>query len=95
MQSGEKAVARKIVYRAMDIIREKTGKDPIEVLDTAIKNAMPILEVRPRRVGGATYTRYQSKCEAKGVSHWQSVGRGFRQAAGGARHGEPLGGRDP
>jgi len=55
MQSGEKSVARKIVYRAMDIIREKTGKDPIEVLDTAIKNAMPVLEVRPRRVGGATY----------------------------------------
>jgi len=55
MQSGEKSVARKIVYRAMDIIREKTGKDPIEVLDTAINNAMPVLEVRPRRVGGATY----------------------------------------
>ena len=55
MRSGEKSLARKIVYRAMDIIREKTGKNPIEVLDTAIKNAMPVLEVRPRRVGGATY----------------------------------------
>lgn len=55
MNSGEKAVARKLMYDAMEIIREKTGKDPVEVLDTAIKNAMPVLEVRPRRVGGATY----------------------------------------
>lgn len=55
MESGEKAVARKLMYDAMDIIREKTGKDPIEVLDAAVKNAMPVLEVRPRRVGGATY----------------------------------------
>jgi len=39
----------------MDIIREKTGKDPVEVLDAAVKNVMPVLEVRPRRVGGATY----------------------------------------
>jgi small subunit ribosomal protein S7 len=55
MWNGEKAVARKIMYDAMDIIREKTGKDPLEVLDQAVKNAMPVLEVRPRRVGGATY----------------------------------------
>ncbi|HHW27137.1 MAG TPA: 30S ribosomal protein S7 [Firmicutes bacterium] len=55
MKSGEKAVARKIMYNAMNIIQEKTGKDPLEVLDAAIKNAMPVLEVRPRRVGGATY----------------------------------------
>jgi len=55
MGAGEKAVARKIVYNAMDIIREKTGKDPVEVLDAAVKNVMPVLEVRPRRVGGATY----------------------------------------
>jgi small subunit ribosomal protein S7 len=55
MEAGEKAVARKIMYKAMDIIKEKTGKDPVEVLDAAVKNAMPVLEVRPRRVGGATY----------------------------------------
>jgi small subunit ribosomal protein S7 len=55
MIGGEKAVARKLMYDAMDVIQEKTGKDPIEVLDTAIKNAMPVLEVRARRVGGATY----------------------------------------
>lgn len=55
MNSGEKAVARKLMYGAMEIIKEKTGKDPVEVLDAAVKNAMPVLEVRPRRVGGATY----------------------------------------
>lgn len=55
MIGGEKAVARKLMYDAMDVIQEKTGKDPLEVLDTAIKNAMPVLEVRARRVGGATY----------------------------------------
>lgn len=55
MEAGEKAVARKLMYGAMDIIKEKTGKDPLEVVDTAVKNTMPLLEVRPRRVGGATY----------------------------------------
>jgi len=55
MGAGEKAVARKIMYSAMDVIKEKTGKPPVEVLDAAIKNTMPLLEVRPRRVGGATY----------------------------------------
>ena len=55
MIGGEKAVARKLMYDAMSIIQEKTGKDPLEVLDSAIKNVMPVLEVRARRVGGATY----------------------------------------
>jgi len=55
MYDGEKAKARRLVYTAMDIVGEKTGKDPLEVLDQAVKNAMPVLEVRPRRVGGATY----------------------------------------
>lgn len=55
MYDGKKSVAQKIVYGAFDIVREKTGKDPIEVLEQALNNVMPILEVRPRRVGGATY----------------------------------------
>jgi len=55
MYDGKKSTARQLVYGAMDIIRQKTGKEPLEVLDQAIKNAMPVLEVRPRRVGGATY----------------------------------------
>ncbi len=55
MMSGEKAVARGIVYDALDIVGERSGKNPIEVLEQAMKNVMPVLEVRPRRVGGATY----------------------------------------
>ena len=52
---GKKGVAEKIVYDAFDIIRSKTGKDPLEVFDVALKNVMPVLEVRARRVGGANY----------------------------------------
>ncbi|MCD6148275.1 30S ribosomal protein S7 [bacterium] len=55
MRRGKKTVARKILYSAFDIIKEKTKKDPLEVFEQAIKNATPSLEVRPRRVGGATY----------------------------------------
>mgnify|MGYP004706335297 CR=1 FL=1 len=55
MLDGKKSLAQGIVYDALEMIREKTHKDPIEVFDTALKNSMPVLEVRPRRVGGATY----------------------------------------
>lgn len=55
MLDGKKSLAEKIVYRAMDIIREKTGKDGLEVFETAMKNVMPVLEVKARRVGGANY----------------------------------------
>ena len=55
MLSGKKGVAEKVVYDAFDIIKEKTGKDPMEVFETALKNVMPVLEVRARRVGGATF----------------------------------------
>jgi small subunit ribosomal protein S7 len=55
MVSGKKSLAQAIVYRAFDLIAEKSGRDPLEVFETAVKNATPLLEVRPRRVGGATY----------------------------------------
>ena len=55
MESGKKNLAERIVYGAFNIMAEKTGKDALEVFETAIKNATPLLEVRPRRVGGATY----------------------------------------
>lgn len=51
----QKTTAQKIVYGAFDIIREKTKKDPLEVFRQAVENVKPVLEVRPRRVGGATY----------------------------------------
>ena len=55
MLDGKKSTAERIVYDALAIIAEKTGKDPLEVLDASIKSLTPALEVRPRRVGGATY----------------------------------------
>ncbi len=55
MLDGKRGLAEKIVYNAFDIIREKTGKDPLEVFDEAMKNVMPVLEVKARRVGGANY----------------------------------------
>ncbi|MBQ3866838.1 MAG: 30S ribosomal protein S7 [Clostridia bacterium] len=55
MLDGKKGVAQKIVYGAFDIIKEKTDKDPLEVFTTAMENIMPALEVKARRVGGATY----------------------------------------
>jgi small subunit ribosomal protein S7 len=55
MLQGKKSLAERIFYEAMTIISEKTGKDPLEVFQTAMKNVMPVLEVKPRRVGGATY----------------------------------------
>jgi len=55
MYDGKKGVAQKIIYGAFDIIREKTGKDPLEVFETAMNNVMPVLEVKARRIGGATY----------------------------------------
>jgi len=55
MLDGKKGTAQKIVYGAFDIIREKTGKDPLEVFEEAMNNIMPVLEVKARRVGGANY----------------------------------------
>ena len=55
MYDGKKGVAQKIVYDAFDIIREKTGKEPLEVFEESMENIMPLLEVKARRVGGATY----------------------------------------
>lgn len=55
MYDGKKGVAQNIVYGAFDIIKEKTGKDPLEVFTQAMDNIMPVLEVKARRVGGATY----------------------------------------
>ncbi|KXG74787.1 30S ribosomal protein S7 [Thermotalea metallivorans] len=55
MYDGKKGVAQRIVYNAFDMIREKTGQDPLEVFEKAMNNVMPVLEVRARRVGGANY----------------------------------------
>jgi small subunit ribosomal protein S7 len=55
LKRGKKSVATGLVYDAMDLIKDRTQKSPIEVFETALKNVSPAMEVRPRRVGGATY----------------------------------------
>jgi small subunit ribosomal protein S7 len=55
MRCGKKSVATSLVYDAFDIMGEKTGKNPMDVFEQALKNVSPVMEVRPRRVGGATY----------------------------------------
>lgn len=55
MKGGKKATARRVVYGAFDIIKEKTSQAPIDVFDKALEEASPKVEVRPQRVGGATY----------------------------------------
>ena len=55
MYDGKKGVAQKIVYGAFDIVNQKTGRDPLEVLEEAMENVMPVLETKTRRVGGANY----------------------------------------
>ena len=55
LSDGKKGVAEMIIYGALDIVREKTGQDPIVTFKKAMENVRPVLEVKPRRVGGATY----------------------------------------
>jgi small subunit ribosomal protein S7 len=55
LKRGKKSVATGLVYDAMELIQQRTQKSPIEVFETALKNVSPVMEVRPRRVGGATY----------------------------------------
>lgn len=55
MRDGKKNIARKILYQAFEIIEEKTGENPIDVFKNALGNSTPVVEVRSRRVGGATY----------------------------------------
>jgi len=55
MIDGKKGVAQKIVYKAFEIVQQKTGKDPIEAFNAALENILPVFEVKARRVGGSTY----------------------------------------
>jgi small subunit ribosomal protein S7 len=55
MKGGKKSVAQKIIYQAMEIIKKKSNQEPLTVLEQAVENVSPIVEVKPQRVGGATY----------------------------------------
>jgi len=78
MLSGKKAVAERIVYGAFDHIQAKTGKEPIEVFNTAINNIKPVVEVKSRRVGGANY---QVPVEVRPVRRLALAMRWLREAA--------------
>ncbi|MCB5364885.1 30S ribosomal protein S7 [Pusillimonas sp. CC-YST705] len=78
MLSGKKAVAERIVYGALDQIQSKTGKEPIEVFNTAINNIKPVVEVKSRRVGGANY---QVPVEVRPVRRLALAMRWLREAA--------------
>lgn len=86
MQDGKKTVASKIVYKAFDIIQEKTKQDPIEVFDSAINKVAPILEIKSKRVGGATY---QVPMEVRGNRRMLLAFRWMLIAAK-ARKGRPM-----
>lgn len=85
-QEGKKSIAEKIVLGAMDYIKEKAEQDPFVVLELAMKNASPLLEVRPRRVGGATY---QVPYEVRGERRRFLAVRWMMQAAR-AKKGKPM-----
>ncbi len=68
MERGKKSTAQKIVYKAFELVKEKTKKEPLEVFDLALKNVGPLLEVRPRRVGGAVYQVPMEVGEARRIT---------------------------
>jgi small subunit ribosomal protein S7 len=86
MKKGKKTLAQKIVYGSLDEIKEKTKKDPIEVFEKALENASPLLELRAKRVGGATY---QVPTEVKGGRKEALAIRWILSAAR-SRKGKPM-----
>jgi small subunit ribosomal protein S7 len=68
MECGKKSTAERIVYEALDIVKEKTAKEPLEVFRAALDNVRPLLETKSRRVGGATYQVPVSVSEDRGYS---------------------------
>ena len=86
MKRGKKTIARKIVYQTFDIIKEKTKKEPLEVFELALRNASPLLEVKSKRVGGATY---QVPIEVKGNRKLALAVRWILQGAR-SKKGKPM-----
>lgn len=86
MKDGKKTIASKIVYKAFDIIQEKTKQNPVEVFEAAINKVAPILEIKSKRVGGATY---QVPMEVRGGRRMLLAFRWMLTAAK-ARKGRPM-----
>ena len=86
MKSGKKTIAQKIVYAAFNIIKDKTKKEPLEIFKLAIENASPLLEVKPKRIGGATY---QVPMEVRGERRLALATKWILDAARGKK-GKPM-----
>jgi len=86
MKNGKKAVATKIVYNSLDIIKKKTDRDPAEIFDSAVNKVAPILEVKSKRIGGATY---QVPIEVRGDRRIQLAFRWIITAAK-EKKGKPM-----
>jgi len=86
MRRGKKSVAQRVLYNAFDVISEKTKNDPLQIFDLALKNVAPVLEVRPRRIGGANY---QIAIEVR-PERRQTLAMRWILAAARARKGLPM-----
>lgn len=86
MRRGKKTIAAKIVYEAFDKIKEQTKQDPLEIFNTALEKAAPLVEVKPQRVGGATY---QVPREVKGKRR-ESLGMRWLIGAARSKKGKPM-----
>jgi small subunit ribosomal protein S7 len=86
MKKGKKSIAERIMYQALEAAAERTKEDPVQVFETAVRNVMPTLEVRPRRVGGATY---QIPLEVR-PSRRLSLAMRWILGAARARQGRPM-----
>ncbi len=86
MSRGKKSTAENIIYGAMEIIEKETKKNPLDIFDLALKNATPVIEVKPRRVGGATY---QVPVDIRGDRRL-SLGMRWLINSARARKGKPM-----
>jgi small subunit ribosomal protein S7 len=90
MLGGRKATAERIVYDAMDLVNKKLSTEPLAVLEQSLKNATPVLQVKSRRVGGATYQVPIEVEAARGLSLGMRWLIGFARARGGKSMAEKL-----
>jgi len=86
MRKGKKTIAQKIVYTAFDLIKKQTKREPLEVFKQAIENVSPVLEVKPKRIGGATY---QVPMEVRGERKFILASRWILEGAKGKK-GKPM-----
>ena len=86
MEEGKKSIAEHVLYDALDMLKEKTGKDPLEVFKQAVDNARPLLETKSRRVGGATYQVPVSVRPDRG----NTLAMRWMRASARDRHGKPM-----